>query len=301
MTKRLLFVSLAVGSLLLPTLAGEKGYPKPELLVEPADLAKPEIASQFIVLDARDEAKYAEGRVPNARRVDPEVWAKAFQDGKDIAGWSPRIGQLGISPLMRIVIYDDTQGRHAARIWWILRYWGFDDVRLLNGGWAGWKAATLPTEKGEPKPAERVTLNLQPRAERHATKAHVLELLTKETPQIVDARSEGEFCGRQGFSKRGGSIPGAKHLEWSDLIDEQTERFKPAAELQRLFREAGIHLDQPTVTYCQSGGRSAVMAFGLELMGAKGVRNYYASWAEWGNAADTPVVTNEPKKQPGKE
>ena len=97
-------------------------------------------------------------------------------------------------------------------------------------------------------------------------------------------------------NRRGGAVPGAKHLEWSDLIDKDTQRFKPAAELRNLFRDAKITLDRPTATYCQSGGRAAVMAFGLELMGAKDVSNYYRSWAEWGNADDTPAVLPKRKR-----
>jgi thiosulfate/3-mercaptopyruvate sulfurtransferase len=91
------------------------------------------------------------------------------------------------------------------------------------------------------------------------------------------------------LAKRGGAIPGAKHLEWSDLLDKKTQRFKSPAALSRLFKQAGIDPKKPAVTYCQSGGRASVMAFALELMGAKGVQNYYPGWAEWGNAADTPV------------
>jgi len=89
---------------------------------------------------------------------------------------------------------------------------------------------------------------------------------------------------------------GAKHLEWSDLLDKDTQRFKPADELRKLFKEAGIDLYEPTATHCQSGGRASVMAFGLELMGAKDVSNYYKSWAEWGNADDTLIVTSKGKK-----
>src|SRR5262249_509141 len=109
--------------------------------------------------------------------------------------------------------------------------------------------------------------------------------------QIVDARSEKEYCGVEKLTnKRAGAIPGARQLEWVDLLDQEAYRFKPAAELRRLFEQAGISLDKPTTTYCQSGGRASVLAFGLELMGAKDVSNYYSSWNEWGNTDDTPVA-----------
>ena len=114
--------------------------------------------------------------------------------------------------------------------------------------------------------------------------------MTKESRQIVDARSVAEYCGEETKAKRGGSLPGARHLEWSDLLDKTTKRFKSAEELGKLFQERSLNLDQPSVTYCQSGGRASVMTFALELMGAKDVRNYYKSWAEWGDADDTPIV-----------
>ncbi len=109
----------------------------------------------------------------------------------------------------------------------------------------------------------------------------------------MDARSAQEYCGTLETAKRNGAIPGATHLEWSDTVDP-TGRFKSPKELTQLLRRAGIDPVRPTITYCQSGGRAAVMAFVLELMGGKDVRNYYRSWGEWGNAEDTPV--SRPKK-----
>jgi thiosulfate/3-mercaptopyruvate sulfurtransferase len=122
----------------------------------------------------------------------------------------------------------------------------------------------------------------------------VLELLPGDKLQIVDVRSDDEFCGIDiKENKRGGAIPGAKHLEWSDLIDQESERFKSPEELRGLLDEADIDLDRPMASHCQSGGRASVMAFGLELMGAKEARNYFRGWSEWGNAEHTPVVVPE--------
>ena len=121
------------------------------------------------------------------------------------------------------------------------------------------------------------------------TKGQLLDAL-KTKPQIVDARSKDEFCGTAETAKRNGAIPGAVHLEWTDALDPKTKRFKTPAELRALLSERHIDVSQPVVTYCQSGGRSAAMAFTLELMGGQQVGNYYKSWAEWGNDADTPVV-----------
>ena len=266
-------------------------YPRPELLLEPAELAKPEIAGQFIVLDARGRKAFDENRLPGARWVDAAAWAKAFGAGGNAEAWSSRIGGLGVGRGSKVVVYDANCSKDAARVWWILRYWGLDDVRLLNGGWKGWRAAGLLLETGKSRPPAPATFNAMPRSKRLASKNRLLSALKDNGLQIVDARSVGEFCGiEKHTNKHGGAIPGAKHLEWIDLLDKKTERFKSADQLRTLFREAGIELERPTATYCQSGGRASVMAFAMELMGANEVCNYHASWAEWGNADDTPKV-----------
>jgi thiosulfate/3-mercaptopyruvate sulfurtransferase len=123
--------------------------------------------------------------------------------------------------------------------------------------------------------------------------ATLLEALPAKRLQIVDARSAGEHCGLTETARRNGAIPGSIHLEWSDVVDRETQRVKSPEELKKLFQDKGIDLEKPVVTHCQSG-RASVLAFALELMGARDVRNYYRSWAEWGNADDTPVEKPKP-------
>ena len=269
-------------------------YPNRKLLVEPAELAK--AAGEFVILDARDAPKYAELHIEGARLVDHAEWSKAFGEGQDVAGWSKRIGELGIDDNTKVVVYDDNLNKEAARVWWILHYWGVRDVRLLNGGWKGWFQEHLPFGSGTPAPPKPTSFSAKPIRERLATKEQLLRSLDKKELQIVDARSKAEFCGTDKFkNKRAGAIPGSKHLEWGDLLDKETGRFKPAEQLQELLASAGIDLDRPTATHCQSGGRASVMAFALELMGAKDVSNYYKSWSEWGNVDETPIVPGNRK------
>jgi thiosulfate/3-mercaptopyruvate sulfurtransferase len=162
----------------------------------------------------------------------------------------------------------------------------------------GWEKAGHPTEAAGAAPVP-VKFAAKGRAGRLATKDDLLKSLDGGKLQIVDARSEREFCGVEKLTNmRAGAIPGAKQLEWIDLLDKDTQQFKGPGDLKQLFDGAGIKLNQPTATHCQSGGRAAVMAFGLELMGAKDVSNYYKSWSEWGNAEDTPVFKPDPSKKP---
>jgi thiosulfate/3-mercaptopyruvate sulfurtransferase len=264
--------------------------------MEPAELARALAADKVYVVDARPREKYKAGHIIHATPVDPSAWNKLFVNKKDKQFWEKLLGGLGIDADTKVVVYGE-DFRETARIWWIMRYWGVRDVRLLNGGWHGWLAASGKVEKGiaeKPLHAPKKT-RLTPLSQRLVVKDQLLEGLKQKRYQIADARSRDEYCGVAKTARRNGAIPGAHRLEWSDLLDKKTQRFKSPAELRRLFKKAGIDLDRPTVTYCQSGGRASVLAFALELMGAKDVRNYYRSWAEWGNAQDTPIEKTEEK------
>jgi thiosulfate/3-mercaptopyruvate sulfurtransferase len=267
-------------------------YAAPDLLIEAPELARLVAANKVRLLDARPKAKYDAGHIPGAVQVDAAGWAKAFGSVPDKDDWTKRIGSLGLVVDSPVVVYGDDP-REPARVWWVFRYWGFKDVRLLNGGWQAWAAQNGAVSKDVPTVKEALP-KLAARPERLATKEQVLDIVNKKDGQIIDARSEKEYCGEEARAKRGGAIPGAKNLDWSELIGKDG-RFKSADELRHLFKERDISLKEPAVTYCQSGGRASVMAFALELMGAKGVRNYYRSWNEWGNDPDTPVVS--PKKK----
>jgi thiosulfate/3-mercaptopyruvate sulfurtransferase len=292
---------LCVLLLAFPDETNVTAYPRPELLIEAPDLDKllKEKASPdrpVVLLDARTSDEYRAGHIPGSRSVNHAAWSKAFAKHQDAKTWGQYFDHLHIRPNTHVIVYDDSSSLAAARIWWILRYWGVKKAQILNGGWSAWNAmgGEVTQKPREEKATESVKFT--PVAERLATKGQVLESLKEKTLQIVDVRSEGEFCGEvKNTNKRGGAIPGAIHLEWKDLIDQKTQKFKSPQELAKLFKDAGIDLKRPTVTYCQSGGRAAVMAFGLELMGAKNVRNYYRSWSEWGNDKDTPIV-KPPKK-----
>jgi thiosulfate/3-mercaptopyruvate sulfurtransferase len=292
-----MFAKLVCMSLLLAAGAGEgpkQSYPRADLLIEASELNKK--IKDFCIVDARPRGKYDQGHIPGAVSVDHDAWSKSFAAGQGEKSWAAKIGELGIGTESRVVVYDDGKAKEAARVWWILRYFGVKDARLLNGGWSAWKEAGLPisTEAGQAKPGGFAVTATE--GGRLATRQSVMKLLKEpQKTQIIDSRSEAEHCGIEKLAKRGGAIPGSIHLEWSEALDPRTHKFKSPQELTRLLKDAGIDVTHPAVTYCQSGGRAAVMAFTLELMGARDVANYYRSWSEWGNAADTPV--EQPKKK----
>jgi thiosulfate/3-mercaptopyruvate sulfurtransferase len=265
-------------------------------LIEASALAKPEASSKFRILDTRPRNEFNKERIPGSGHADVSNWNKKFTAGPDAAYWEKELGSLGIALDTPVVVYGDDM-RETARAWWILRYWGLIDVRILNGGWPAWTAAKLPTEKGNAsmKTAFQPTSpKLIPAEQRMATKDQIKDSLKDRLFQVIDARSEGEYCGDVKTAKRAGAIPDAIHLEWKTVLEPQTQKLKSAAELDQIFKKAGIDLSKPSVAHCQSGGRSSVMVFAMELMGANEARNYYRSWAEWGNAEDTPIII--PKK-----
>jgi thiosulfate/3-mercaptopyruvate sulfurtransferase len=261
--------------------------PAAQLLVEAND---PKL-KEFHLLDVRARAEYDAGHVPGAVHADVTPWSKAVTANKaDAAFWKTELAKVGVTPTKPTVVYSDDP-REAARAWWLLKYAGVPDARILNGGWKAVTEAKLPVQK-EAVVAKAERHDWQPVAERLALKEDVLKALKSDTA-IVDARSREEYEGAAKKAKKSGHIPGAVRLEWSDLIDAKTGKFLTQPELDKLLKERAIDPGKPAITYCQSGGRAAVTAFGLELAGAKKVRNYYPSWAEWGNDPDTPVETKK--------
>jgi thiosulfate/3-mercaptopyruvate sulfurtransferase len=261
------------------------------LLVEPAELAQPEFAKGFRILDARIWRHYAQRHLCDAVWVDFEAWDEAFRDGKDVSFWEQQIGALGINVNTHVIIYDNGSNVNAATIRWILRYWGVEDVRLLHTGWPGWLFAQQRSSRALSQ-VEARSIKLQPQYHRRAVKQQVLEIVQSRSEQLIDVRSYGEFRGIESTARRKGAIPSARHLDGSDGLDpyQHMWRFKSVEGLSQMFHEAGIDPTLPTTIYGRSGGTAPLLAFTLELVGAKNVRIYSRGWEEWGNAKDTPVA-----------
>jgi thiosulfate/3-mercaptopyruvate sulfurtransferase len=269
-----MFTLLLSATLVCPT-ADPAKYAKPELLVEAA-AAK---ADAFTILDVRAKDKYADGHIPGATNVPVGPWAKAVNDGKaDAAYWKNALATVGIGPKTPVLVYSDDL-RDAARAWWLLKLAGVPDARLLDGGWDTYKSAKLEQSKEDTLPKLALPHDWKPEP-RLALLADVVKLANSKEVGVIDSRAATEVGA--------GKVPGAAALEWTELLDPKTKKFKPAGELMKLFEEKKIDLNKPCVTYCQGGGRAAVMAFGLELMGAKDVKNYHKSWGEYGADKTTP-------------
>jgi thiosulfate/3-mercaptopyruvate sulfurtransferase len=268
-----------------------------KMLVSPAELQAWLKDADTRVVDVRPQAAYESGHIPGAVRVDGAAWEEksSTADGlRDRGFWATAIGGRGLGRDTRVVLYGANVVA-TARVWWLLKYCGLRDVALLDGGWEAWRQAggAIATDLSEPKAVSFVP---EFQVDRLAERPLVQAGLKNAHQRLWDARSTGEYTGQQVIGSRPGRIPGAVHLDWQNLLDE-TGRFRPARDLERLLADKGITREAPVVTYCYSGGRASVAAFVAELLGYPKVKNYYGSWREWSACTDLPAQT---QKSPGK-
>ena len=207
--------------------------------------------------------------------------------------FAKKVELLGIGDGDRVVVYDrQCGGAAAARVWWMFRVFGYDNVAMLDGGLGKWTKEKLPTEMSPVRPETKsFTATFNPALLR--TIAEMKANLATGAEQVIDARGPAKFDGAQQDVfpfKKLGHIPNAVNIPWGDLIDPQTGAFIAPAALATRLSTAGIDLQRPIVTTCASGILSCVVVLGLYLLGHKTAAVYDGSWAEWGLAEDTPAV-----------
>jgi thiosulfate/3-mercaptopyruvate sulfurtransferase len=270
-------------------------YAHPEQLVDTAWVAAHANDADVRVVDMR-QSGYPEGHVPGAVQLSPV----AIRDAKappdflpTAAAFEAMMARLGIGNSTRVVVYDERGGIYAARLWFVLKYFGHDHVALMNGGWTRWTAENRANSTEVPSPAA-TRFTARPHPEMIATAADVVAAIRKPGVKIVDARTVGEIEGRdlRGI-KRGGFIESSIPVYWEDLLDPQTRTFKSADEIRKIYEDRGIGPSDQVIAYCQVGMRAAVDLFALHLIGYPHLRNYYGAWEEWGNRDDTPIVTKK--------
>ena len=254
-------------------------YARPDLLMEPAELTAALAEGSVVAL----HASAAPQAIPDSIPVDVARWKAAFGEGTDAAAWSAWIGALGIDADTRVVVYDEGGVTNAARVWWILRYWGVD-AALLNGGLRAWVAEGLPVvNKNASATPKAATFVATPQPDRLRTTEQMVALAGDGGARLIDTRSDREVLVSSKLSDE------TEHCDWVRLVDPATSRFLSADELSEVLELDSGGESRPVVTYCRSGGRASVTAFALELMGVERVANYYGSWNAWERRGTTDV------------
>jgi thiosulfate/3-mercaptopyruvate sulfurtransferase len=234
--------------------------------------------------------EYTEAHITGARFLDiDEVRDHAHPAPHMLpsaADFAQAMERLGIGSSDRIVVYDNSPLRTAARGWFMLRHFGADQVAILDGGFQKWAAEGRPTEGGEPE-AREAHFAARPRRAEVVTKQ---QILAGGGAPFLDARGVGRFEGSEPDPRPGieaGHIPGAKNLPFAALYNADAT-FKPTAELQRLFADAGMDPTQRFTATCGSGVTANSLIFAAHLLGYGGHRLYDGSWSEWGADPATP-------------
>lgn len=246
-----------------------------------------------LYVGARDE--YEQEHIPGAVYID---WTSDIIDPDDaveaqiapVERFADMMGRLGVGDQHLVVAYDShPASQFATRLWWALKYYGHDEVVVLNGGFKKWKSEDLPLERAIPAyPAAIFTPVVQPQL--RATAEDVLASLEQQGVKLIDARDRGQYMGAVVRGEgRAGHIPGAISLPREELIDPATGTFRSNNELAQIFAANGVQPEQHVVAYCNGGVAATTVLFSLSMLGYPKLTNYDGSWNEWGRRQDLPT------------
>jgi thiosulfate/3-mercaptopyruvate sulfurtransferase len=277
-------------------LAAELAAPSPELRIYDCTTFLHPLSDNSGLRVESGRAGYDEGHIPSAAFLDlaadlsdpasPHRFAVLGPEG-----FAAAAGRLGIGDETRVVLYDRTYGAWAARVWWMLKGYGFDRARVLDGGFTNWRVRNLPVETS-PNTYAPAKLSVTPRPGHFVTRDEVRDALADRRTRIVNALLPEQHAGSGGVHYgRPGRIPGSCNISSRGIVDARTQQLLPADELRRRFEAEGLLDGSRVVAYCGGGIAASLTALALTTLGARDVGVYMASMQEWAADPSCPMET----------
>jgi thiosulfate/3-mercaptopyruvate sulfurtransferase len=276
-------------------------YANPNALVETEWLADHLGDSDIRVVEVdEDSSAYEKGHIEGAVGWNwfTDLHAPVGRDYVDQEGLSNLLRQAGVGPDTTVILYGGNNNWFAAYGYWLLRYLGYGNVKLLNGGRKKWELESRPLTQDVPAyPATDFTVQGPVVGDIRAFRDEVLDRVRSGSGAFVDVRSPEEYRGEklapdhlpQEQAQVPGHIPGAVNVPWAKATNDDGT-FKSAGDLEELYEGEGITGDREIIAYCRIGERSSHTWFALtELLGYRDVKNYDGSWTEYGSLVGVPV------------
>jgi thiosulfate/3-mercaptopyruvate sulfurtransferase len=277
-------------------------YAYPEVLVDTEWTSKnpPNGNLRIVEVDYDPENGYRKGHINGASLI---WWRRDINDPitRDIIDkkqFETLMSKNGITADSQVVLYGDFNNWFAAFVFWVFKYYGHKNVKIMNGGRKKWELEKKPYTTDEPKISSTTYVAQPPDEGLRAYLFDVKRAIDKNDTALVDVRSPKEFTGEitappeypMEHAQRGGHIPGAQNIPWATAVNDADGTFKSVQELQQNYVPKGITPDKDIICYCRIGERSSHSWFVLKyLLGYPQVRNYDGSWTEWGNMIGNPV------------
>ena len=277
-------------------------YAHPEVLVDTEWVANnpPNDARKFIEVDYDPENGYRKGHIKDASLI---WWKRDINDPvrRDIISkkqFEDLMNKNGIKPDTEVILYGDFNNWFAAFVFWVFKYYGHENLKIMNGGRKKWELENREYTTDEPQLQATEYKSAPPDEGLRAYLFDVWRALDKVDSVMVDVRSPKEFTGEitappeypMEHAQRGGHIPGANNIPWATAVNDADGTFKSVEELNKIYQQKGVNPDKDVICYCRIGERSSHTWFVLKyLLGYSKVRNYDGSWTEWGNMIGNPV------------
>lgn len=255
---------------------------------------------KVVEVDYDPENAYRQGHLQGASLI---WWKRDINDPitRDIISKSQfedLLSRNGITPQSEVILYGDFNNWFAAFVFWIFKYYGHENVKIMNGGRKKWEIENRSYTKDEPSILKTNYVAQPPNEGLRAYLFDVRRALDKKDTVLVDVRSPKEFSGEitapaeypMEHAQRGGHIPNANNIPWASAVNDTDGTFKSVEDLKKIYEAKGVTPDKDVICYCRIGERSSHTWFVLKyLLGYPQVRNYDGSWTEWGNMIGNPI------------